>query len=120
MIDYKKRWGIEDEPNWEKFIRERPITKPIIKCWDEFSEEDKTILLNIKSIIQKEIGDCKIGIYGSRIKGYWIDESDYDIMVNKEVDEETSKKLKNHNFSVLVNISFYNDDLYSLQNKIEI
>jgi predicted nucleotidyltransferase len=120
MIDYKKRWGIKDEPNGERFIRNRPITKPIITCWDEFREEDKILLHKIKTVIQEEIGDCNIGLFGSRIKGYWRDESDYDIIVNKSIDDETNKKLREYNYGVLINISFFDNDMYMSQIKVEI
>jgi septin family protein len=65
------RYPYVNNPFGFKLPEPKPIIHPIINKWDDFSEEDKIILSNIKKIISSDIGDCKVSIFGSRIKGYW-------------------------------------------------
>jgi predicted nucleotidyltransferase len=97
IIDYKKRWGVFDEPNGERFIKKREVTKSIINGWDDFNESEKKILLNIKTLIQEILKDSEVALYGSRVKGYWIENSDYDIMVfgiSSKEEQEIIRKIK--------------------------
>ena len=114
------RYPYVNNPFGFKLPEPKPIIHPIINKWDDFSEEDKIILSNIKKIISSDIGDCKVSIFGSRIKGYWDDKSDYDIIIHKTLSQEILYKLKNINYGVKVDINFYPDELFPIGSYIEI
>ena len=120
MYDHKKRWGIADEPNWQRFFRKREVTHPIITTWDEFSEVDKEILLEVKKVMVSFLGDCKVGVHGSRIKGYWHEDSDYDIKVFKIPNEETKAKIVNHIWKYRIDLAYLGIENYGLELVIEI
>lgn len=120
MIDHKKRWGIEDEPNWERLVRKRPITHPIITCWEDVREEDKVLLLNTKKIIISELGDCIVGFRGSRIKGNWIEESDYDLITSRIPTEDVRQRISRYNYEAPIDIMFLDHATYLQQYRIDI
>jgi len=103
----KKRWSLLNNPFGFELPKRPPIIHPIINKWDDFSDEDKVILSNIKRIIVDNIGDCRMSIFGSRVKGYWTEESDYDVIVFKEISDEQLKVIKSINYGVRVDISFH-------------
>lgn len=102
----KKRWPLLNNPFGFELPKPNPIIHPIINKWDDFSEEDKTILSNIKKIIVENIGDCKISVFGSRTKGNWVESSDYDIFIHKVLSKEIVDNLKNINYGVRVDVHY--------------
>jgi hypothetical protein len=61
-----------------------------------------------------------VGFGGSRIKGYWNDDSDYDVKVNKLPDSEQKAKIASHPWKCKVDISFCSPEHYEKENVIEI
>jgi predicted nucleotidyltransferase len=114
-----KRWSLSNNPFGFELPKRPPIIHPIINKWDDFSEEDKVILSNIKRIIVENIGDCRMSIFGSRVKGYWTEQSDYDIIVFKEISEEKLKEIKSIDYGARVDFNFYTNNL-PINIKIEI
>jgi len=102
----KKRWPLLNNPFGIELPKPKPIIHPVINKWEDFTEEDKTILQNIKKIITLYIGDCRMGVYGSRIKGNWNEKSDYDIGVFTYPDESIQEKLRKYNYGVRVDLVF--------------
>lgn len=86
--------------------RKREIIHPPITTWDDFSDEDKKILTEVKDVIYSYLGECELYIYGSRVTGVWDDESDYDIIVFNFPDREIREKIINHNFSAKIDVQF--------------
>lgn len=90
----KKRWLYYDNPFGFKMPDPPVVTKPLVKTWEDFPDDQKEVILNIKNIIQSYLGECKISIFGSRLKGYWTEESDYDFIVHVDnVSEEVKKNI---------------------------
>jgi predicted nucleotidyltransferase len=79
---------------------------PKITKWEDFTEEDKTILSSIKNIITSYIGECKVTVFGSKIKGDWHENSDYDIAIYNTLDQETKIKLIKHEYGIKVDFKF--------------
>ena len=103
----KIRYPYMNNPFGFKLPEPKPQIHPVINKWDEFLEDDKVILLKIKDIITSYLGDCKVYVFGSRIKGNWDKGSDYDIaIVSTEVDITLKNKIRNHNYTVEVDIMF--------------
>ena len=99
-----RRWSFAERPI--KLKPFKPEIHPRISFFDELSEEDKQILLSIKSVIVEYIGECELSLFGSRIRGNWDETSDYDVTVHKFVDNETQRKLRTYNFDVPVDLFF--------------
>ena len=55
----------------------KSVIHPIIYKWDDLPEDQKEELETIKKIIFSIIGECEITLFGSIVKGYWDDDSDY-------------------------------------------
>lgn len=90
-----------------KLPEPKPVIYPIIEKWEDFSEKDKKILSEIKRIILSYIGKCEVCVFGSRIKGNWDDESDYDIMVISTINNyNLINQVMNHKYDVEIDIVF--------------
>ena len=116
----KKRWGIEDEPNWERFFKKRDVTHPVINSWDELGETDKEMLLYVKNVITSYIGECIVCLGGSRIKGYWNEDSDYDIKIYKLPEIEQLRSITSYPWKHKLDISFCSSEHYGIDRCIEI
>ncbi len=103
----KIRYPYINNPFGFKLPEPKPQIHPIINRWEDFSENDKTILLEIKKIIQSYLIDCKVFVFGSRIKGNWDENSDYDISIITDIkNNDLKNKVRNHNYPVEVDITF--------------
>lgn len=102
----KERYPYINNPFGFKLPERKPVIHPVINEWENFTEEDKTILSNIKKIITSYIGDYKITAYGSRLKGYWTEKSDYDIIVYFVPSIKIQNEIRTYNYDVKVDIQF--------------
>lgn len=96
-------------PFAESSLKIKPINPnihPKITNFNQIPEEQKIVLNRVKSFIVETIGDCQLTFYGSRVKGNWVEDSDYDIFVHKIVDEETKRYLKKHDYGARVDLLF--------------
>lgn len=116
----KKRWPLLNNPFGFELPKLNPVIHPIVNSWDDFSEEDKAILSNIKRIIVENIGDCTISIFGSRIKGNWTEDSDYDLVIHKTLSQETLNKIRSIDYGVRTDIAYYPDELPPIESYVEI
>ena len=98
------RYPYINNPLGFKLPEPKPIIHPIINKWEDFTEEDKTILQNIKSIIVDHIGECKVYVHGSRVKGNWDENSDYDIVINKGILFDSLLKVRSLEFPVKTDV----------------
>lgn len=105
-----KKYPYIGNPLGFKLPEKKPVVHPIINQWDDFTEDDKTILQDIKNTIISNIGDCQVKVFGSRIKGNWTEESDYDIVVFGKISGENRKKLLTATYNVPVDIKFFAGD----------
>jgi predicted nucleotidyltransferase len=104
---YSKRWPYLENPFGFKMPDPPVVTKPLVATWEDLPDDQKEVVLGIRKVIQSFLGDCSITLFGSRLKGYWTDESDYDIIINvKEPDEETKKKILSYDYGVKVDLFF--------------
>jgi predicted nucleotidyltransferase len=102
----KERYPYIGNPYGFELPKSKPVIHPTITKWEDFSEEDKIALHNVKNIIQSYIGNCRIAIFGSRIKGNWDDESDYDIRVYAVPNIEIQNKLLYYKYDIPAEIHF--------------
>ena len=63
--------------------------------------DNKDIWYKIKYFIRKELGECDIYACGSRVNGFWVENSDYDVFVKNskpfkkiELTEKIRKELR--------------------------
>ncbi len=70
-------------------------------------QNDKEILSQIKSAIQEIIPDAKVYLFGSRARGDWNEESDWDILVltNAPVNRKLKKQIHNKLFPLSLAIN---------------
>jgi predicted nucleotidyltransferase len=106
----KERYPYINNPYGFKLPEQNPIIHPVVKKWDDFTESDKLIFLEIKNKIISVIGDFKVSVFGSRIRGNWTDDSDYDVLINKELSIEELDKLREINHEVKVDASYCSYD----------
>lgn len=59
----------------------RPQHHAVAKTADELSKENKKVFRNIAKEIYKVFPDVKVYAFGSRVKGRWGDNSDYDVNI---------------------------------------
>ena len=87
--------------------KERPVMYPKIKCWEQFSEEDKKIMQSIKKMVEEQLGSCAMYLYGSRVKGNWEESSDYDIIIEKKLPLESILKIEKLNYPLKKDFKYY-------------
>jgi len=87
--------------------KKKSSNKPLIKDWEDFSEEEKEILSEIKNELTRYLGEYPLYLYGSRVKGNWTVESDYDIIIEKELSQEQLEIIKNLRYPVNVDFKAY-------------
>ncbi len=70
---------------------------------------DKEILQKIRASVQEIVPDAKVFLFGSRARGDWHDESDWDILVltENEVGRNLKNKLHQNLYSVSCEIGGY-------------
>jgi predicted nucleotidyltransferase len=110
------RYPYINNPLGFKLPEIKPVIHPIINTWDDLSEDQKVILINIKNAISLFITDFKLILFGSRIKGNWTEDSDWDIIVLKDVDKETKDKIVKHKYDVIIDFKFYKDKVTESRN----
>lgn len=102
-----KRYPYVNNPFGFKLPEQKPFIHPIIEKWEDFSDEDKKTLSEIKRIIISYVGECNVFVFGSRVKGNWDEESDWDLVIFSEIkDNELKLKVKNHPYDVEVDTNF--------------
>ena len=112
-----KRYPYVNNPFGFKLPEQKPFIHPIIEKWEDFSDEDKKTLSEIKRIIISYVGECNVFVFGSRVKGNWDEESDWDLVIFSETkDNELKLKVKNHPYDVEVDTNFTD----KLPNMVEI
>jgi len=116
----KERHKYVDNPYGFVLPKPKPVIHPLINHFNDFLEEDKIILNNIVSIVTSKLGEANIYIFGSRTKGNWDENSDYDILVEKDVDKQTRDFLKLYNFGVKVDINFSSKKIVNFDRFIKI
>jgi len=91
----------------------KPVIHPIIYKWDDLPEDQKEELETIKKIVYSIIGECVISLFGSIVKGYWDEDSDYDLVIHKELPRELILELKKQAYPRKVDINCHNKDFVS-------
>jgi predicted nucleotidyltransferase len=102
-----KRYPYINNPLGFKLPEVKPVIHPIIEKWEDFTENDKTILQNIKSIIIGLAGEYKVYIHGSRVKGNWDENSDYDIIIEKKLSSDLVLDIRKLEYPVKVDIKAF-------------
>lgn len=90
-----------------KLPQPKLVIHPIITKWEQLTPEDQKILSDIKKVIVSEIGDCNLYLYGSKVNGNWDENSDYDLLIDKDIPFETLVKLKNYNYGVDIDLGCF-------------
>jgi predicted nucleotidyltransferase len=88
-----------------KLPEPKPVIHPIIYKWDDLPEDQKEELETIKKVVYSIIGRCEISLFGSIVKGYWDEESDYDLTIHKDLSREILSELKKQSYPRKVDIS---------------
>ena len=117
---YNMRWTRETCPFPIPEFKKAVITHPIIESYDELPEDQKTIISNTKNVIVSYIGECRMQLFGSRIKGYWTEDSDYDIVIYKVPNTETIDLLKKYGYEHGIDLCFTDRDQHITDKTIEI
>lgn len=99
------RYPYINNPLGFKLPEVKPIVHPIIYQWDDLPEDQKQELQSIKETILSIVGECQISLYGSIVKGYWDENSDYDLIVHKSLSKETLTILRSQSYPRLVGIN---------------
>ena len=102
----KERYPYINNPYGFKLPEPNPIIHPVIKKWDDFPESDKLIFLGIKNKITSVIGEFKVSAFGSKVRGNWTDESDYDVLINKELSTEELIALNEIDYQIKADLSY--------------
>lgn len=96
MNTSSNRFPYINNPLGFKLPEKAPITHPIITEFEQFSTEEKTLLLSFKDIIVSVLGDVKVCVFGSRIKGNWTEKSDWDLSVYyTDITKEKALQIQN-------------------------
>lgn len=107
MIMINKRYPYVNNPFGFKLPEQKPFIHPIIEKWEDFSDDAKKTLSELKRIIVSYVGECNVSVFGSRVKGNWDEESDWDLMVLSDIENrELMMKVKKHPYEVEVDINF--------------
>jgi len=110
-----KRYKAIDNPLGFVIRPTKPQRFDTVKQYEDFTNDQKAKLQHIKSIIVSRLGDCKIGVYGSQVRGNYDHTSDYDVRVYKDVSPADSKYLKGFDYGFKVDMffssQFVNSDL---------
>lgn len=102
-------------------IKRREVIHPIITKWEEFSEKDKEILLKIKSLVEELLGkEVCMCVFGSRIKGTWTNDSDYDVSVEEKMTQEIVKQVREKISEVKIDLFSYINPKSFYENCIKI
>lgn len=102
-----KRYPYVNNPFGFKLPEQKPFIHPIIKKWEDFSDDAKKTLSELKRIIVSYVGECNVSVFGSRVKGNWDEESDWDLMILSDIENrELMLKVKKHPYDVEVDINF--------------
>jgi predicted nucleotidyltransferase len=82
----------------------KPQRYPTVTRYEDFTDEQKSKLSLIKSVILSRVGECHIGVYGSQVRGNYDETSDYDIMIYKAMNIEDLRYIKGYNYGFKVDI----------------
>lgn len=107
------RYPYVGNPLGFKLPEPKPVIHPIIYKWDELPEDQKKELEIIKKVIYSIVGECDISLFGSIVKGYWDEESDYDLVIHKEISKDLIKELRNQTYPRKVDINIINEEFIS-------
>lgn len=84
----------------------RLAVHPLITEWEELTEDCKKVLHSIKHLVENIIGECPMYLFGSRVKGYWLESSDYDIIIEKNITQEEVLEINKVEYPVKVDFKF--------------
>ena len=99
-----RRWPFSEMPAPLKI--QKPYIHPEITGFNDLPKDQKSILYHVKSVITQKVGECQLSLFGSRIHGNWDDESDYDILIHKEIDKNLMVELRNLDYGAEVDLSY--------------
>jgi predicted nucleotidyltransferase len=103
----REQYPYIDNPFGFVLPKKNPINKSLIKDWEDLSIEDKEILSEIKNELTRYLGEYPLYLYGSRVKGNWTEDSDYDIIIEKELSIEEFENIKKLRYPVKVDFKAY-------------
>lgn len=112
------RWKYEDCPFPIKFKETKPKIHPEIHNFDEMPEDQKKVLLEVKSYIRSVMPDARLFLFGSRMNGNWDEESDYDLVILTQEGKEKIDIVRGHDFGVELDLFFVKE--HSDSRKVEI
>ena len=104
------RYSYIGNPFGYKIPDPKPIIHPIVYNCDDFLDIQKKEIEVIKRIILSIIGECKLSLFGSMVKGYWDNDSDYDLVIHKNITSEQLSQLRSQRYPRKVDINFTNTD----------
>ena len=103
----KQQYPYIGNPFGFKLPQPKPVVHPIITRWEQFTAEDQIILSSIKKVIVSKIGDCNVYLYGSKVNGNWDDNSDYDLLIDKDITFETLLNLRDYDYGVEIDLGCF-------------
>lgn len=86
--------------------KRRSQLHPIINSYDQIEEKQKNEIEKITCFIEDVCPGSKIYLFGSRVKGTWIEESDYDLIVDIDPNSEGAEIIRNKKFNVKTDFWF--------------
>lgn len=110
VIDSTTRWAFANAPSPVRLKEHGKLIHPVIKHFDEFTDEQKELLKGIKSCVHQVIPNVKVFVFGSRINGRWRESSDYDIFVQYLPNPKQAEQCKSFQHGVRIDMRFSNGD----------
>lgn len=106
LNNMRKQYPYIGNPLGFKLPVKRLAVHPLITEWKELPEDCKKVLHIIKDLVETTIGECQMYLFGSRVKGYWINSSDYDIIIQKNITQKQILEINKIKFPVKVDFKF--------------
>jgi len=106
-INLSNRFLLSDYPHLADicFTKEREVTHPIAKVFEDLPLDQQAVCKRIKELILEKLPFAGVYLFGSRIKGNWVEDSDYDIVVTGTV-QCHRELVKDIDFGVRVDLFF--------------
>ncbi len=86
--------------------KRRIQTHPVIDSYDQIEGEQKREIEKIIRFIGDICPGSKVYLFGSRVKGTWIEESDYDLIVDIDPNSKGAEIIRNKKFNVKTDFWF--------------
>jgi hypothetical protein len=114
----KNRYPYLNNPFGFVLPQPKEKTHPTIYKFEELEDDDKKNLNNIKSQLYLKLEkEVSLFLFGSKVKGNWDKDSDYDIYVECVPSLELHSEIKKMNFGVKVDI-FFSDKIKEIPGQI--